>query len=225
MIVLFQCFCYTFCSCHIFCFYSNIVLVQVYIRPCLEYGFPLFDAHVKSGGGKQFLVPLQKSLNSCVNWIGGGRANRPTLTANLCGLLDVRERLKHLRASFQHHLYMMDPANPLQVLFDSFGHSTPKKQLTTHLRWDELHTQFLSATVFTPTGYNISGLKPLLQKYLSEEKRKWIVAKNDKTAPLIAIIDEDARIPELDCDGVLGTFFFFYHLINIIDSLVMFSNL
>lgn len=181
----------------------------MYIRPCLEYGFPLFDAWVKSGGGLQFLKPLQLAHNRCMNWIGGGRANRPRLTGNLCGILDVRRRLQHLRTRFQYHLQMMDPANPLQILLDSLPLRANKRDLTSHLRWDDNYSTFLSETVFSPPAFSLTNLHQKLTDFLVLQKKAWIVEKNEKTPPLMAIVDEVARVALSDFDGILGKLIYF----------------
>lgn len=145
-----------------------------------------------------------------MNWIGGGHANRPFLTGNLCGILEVHPRLEYLRTRFQYHLQMMDPANPLRIVLHLFSHCNSKCQLTTHLQWDDLYATFLSNTVFTPTGHDLTNERAKLTKFLRKYKREIIVGKYDKTAPLIKIVDGSARIYQSDYDGVLGSYIYFF---------------
>lgn len=169
----------------------------------MEYGLPLLDMWIKQSnfGAKHLLRPLQVVMNKCMGWIAGGRAYRPYLTANLCGLLSVEKRMDHLRCRFQLHLDLMDPDNPLREILNSLPSKVRKRVAIGHLRNNALYNDFMGQV----TDFRIGTLRIQLIDYLAEVKRDIIVARDEDTAPLKAIVEPDARLKGLDADGVLGT--------------------
>lgn len=94
----------------------------------------------------------------------------------------------------------MDPNNPLREILTTLPLKARRRAAISHLRNNELYDKFMEQV----TDFRVSTLRVQLVTYLAEVKRDIITARDENTAPLMAIVEPDARLKGIDADGVLG---------------------
>lgn len=96
----------------------------------------------------------------------------------------------------------MDPDNPRREILNTLLPKIRRRVAVSNLRNNELYNKFMEQV----TDFRVGTFWGQLIGFLTEINRDDIIARDDNTALLMAIVEPDTTLKGIDADGVLGMY-------------------
>lgn len=164
---------------------DRLRVYRIFLAPMFEYGAPLVSAWLQQSHRRyEELQPARQQWQRLIYWIGHASQSRAGASANLLGLLPIRERFQQLRTQYQRILHALPVRNPLKALIYSETACTRwLRSFQYDAEYDAFHRAYDGQT----------DLYSALIKHLRQWKQHWI-EKDAKRRSLTALIPMTSRI-------------------------------
>jgi hypothetical protein len=145
-------------------------IYKQYLAPMFEYGAPLVWAWAQESPANmnQFETSTH-AFQDLMAWVGNYAGGRHGITANLCGLLSIRDRFQQLATAYQLILERLAKSNPLKQLLTLTTPNPGPQQFLQCLDQDPLFARFRRAGDFEPS------IKKALARFLRRYHHEKVV--------------------------------------------------